>query len=60
MDGPTGFWVRTNLPSGSLMVTLANYLRVGAGGPAGYSNAPGFVSGTQYTLELSAARTAAR
>jgi hypothetical protein len=59
VDAPMQLWVRTNLPSGSLMGTLANYLQVGDSGPTGYSNAPGFVSGTQYTLEFSAARTAA-
>jgi hypothetical protein len=59
VDAPMEFWVRTNLPSGNLMGTTANYLRVGASGPAGYSNAPGFVSGTQYTLEFSVARAAA-
>jgi hypothetical protein len=60
VDGPMEFWARTNLPSGSLMGSTANdYLQVGADGPAGYSNAPGFVSGTQYTLEFSVARTVA-
>jgi hypothetical protein len=60
VDAPMEFWARTNMPSGNLMGSTANdYLRVGASGPAGYSNAPGFVSGMQYTLEFSAARTVA-
>ena len=59
VDGPMEFWARTNLPSGNLIGTLNDYLQVGASGPAGYSNSPGFVSGMQYTLEFSAARTVA-
>jgi hypothetical protein len=60
VDGPMELWARTNLLSGSLMGSTSNdYRLVGASGPAGYSNAPGFVSGAQYTLEFSAARAVA-
>jgi hypothetical protein len=58
VDGPMEFWVRNNLSSGNLMGSTADYKWVGAGGPAGYLNQPGFVTGTQYTLEFSATRTA--
>jgi hypothetical protein len=57
-DGtPLGFSVRTNLPSPQLMSSGGDYLSMGSG-PSGMSNAPGFQSGSQYTLQMTAARMA--
>lgn len=60
-DTPIQFFARTNTDSTGnnlLSVAATNINKLG-NGPAGYTNLPGFVSGTTYTLELSVARHAA-
>jgi len=52
-----GLSVRTNLPSSALMSAAGDYLSM-VSGPSVMSNLPGFQSGTQYTLQMTAARMA--
>jgi len=55
-DGtPVGLSVRTNLPSPQLMSSGGDYLSMQSG-PSGMSNLPAFQSGSQYTLQMTAAR----
>lgn len=55
-DGtPIGINVRNNLNSPNLMSTTGDFLSLGSG-PSGMSNAPGFLSGSQYTMQITAAR----
>lgn len=55
-ETPMEIRVRTNLSSGNLIGTTGDYHSLGSG-PCCYSNQPGFVSGTTYTLEFIVART---
>lgn len=59
VNSPLQLLGRTFLPDINLMGTVNDYLSFGSG-PAGggFSNAPAFQAGTQYTLEFTAARTA--
>jgi hypothetical protein len=54
---PLAIQVRTNLSSAGLMSATGDFLSLGSG-PGGMSNAPAFSEASQYTLELTAARTA--
>jgi hypothetical protein len=55
-DSPMNLYVRNDLASANLLTSTAQYASLGSG-PAGSSNAPAFTSGTEYTLELTVART---
>jgi hypothetical protein len=59
VSSPLQLLVRNTLQDDNLMGTVGDYASLGSG-PAGggYSNAPAFQAGTQYTLVFSVARTA--
>lgn len=59
VNSPLSLLARTGLADTSLMGTTGDYASLGSG-PAGggYSNAPAFQSGTEYTLVFTVARTA--
>jgi hypothetical protein len=58
-DLPLSLWVRSSILDISLMGTTVDYTSMGSG-PAGggYSNAPAFRAGTNYTLVFQVTRTA--
>ena len=60
-EHPQTLYVRNGLNSANLLGTTSDYASL-ASGPAGFSfvGAPGFVSGTQYTLELTVTRNGPR
>jgi hypothetical protein len=60
-DHPQTLYVRNGLTSANLMGTTSDYASLGSG-PAGFSfiGAPGFASGTPYTLELTVTRNGPR
>jgi hypothetical protein len=60
-DHPQALYARNGLTSANLMGTTSDYASLGSG-PAGASfiGAPGFVSGTPYTLELMVTRNSPR